>query len=69
MMPKRMAWFVVGAVAGAGGSLYVKTKAKRTIERMQPTNQVMRLGIIVPSSPGGAAGEQRVRCRWRAPRS
>ena len=39
-MPKRMTWFVVGAVAGAGGSLYAKAKAKRTIERMQPTNVV-----------------------------
>ena len=39
-MPKRMTWFVVGAVAGAGGSLYAKAKAKRTIERLQPTNVV-----------------------------
>ncbi len=37
-MPNRITWFVVGAVAGAGGSVYAKRKARQAVDRMAPTN-------------------------------
>jgi hypothetical protein len=37
-MPKRVTWFVVGAVAGAGGTAYVRRKARQAIGSLQPDN-------------------------------
>jgi hypothetical protein len=37
-MVKRLAWFVVGAAAGVGGSVYAKRKVKATAERLSPRN-------------------------------
>jgi hypothetical protein len=37
-MPKRVTWFVVGAVAGASGTAYARRKAKQAIGRLQPDN-------------------------------
>ena len=45
MMPKRVTWFVVGAAAGAGGSLYARRKARQAVERMQPTN-VAKVAVV-----------------------
>ena len=33
---KRIAWFVAGAAAGFGGSVYAKRKVKATAERLSP---------------------------------
>jgi hypothetical protein len=38
MIPKRVTWFVMGAAAGAGGSVYARHKARVAWQRVQPTN-------------------------------
>ena len=48
MMPKRVTWFVVGAAAGATGSVYAKRKARKAVERMQPTNVATGRGRAGP---------------------
>ena len=56
-MPKRVTWFVVGAAAGATGSVYAKRKARQAVERMQPNNVAGR----------GGAGSQLGPRRWSTP--
>jgi len=51
MMPKRVTWFVVGAAAGATGSVYAKRKARKAVERLQPTN-VARVAVVRARSSG-----------------
>ena len=50
-MPKRVTWFVVGAAAGATGSVYAKRKARKAVERMQPNN-VARVAVVRARSSG-----------------
>lgn len=50
-MPKRVTWFVVGAAAGATGSLYARRKARKAVERMQPTN-VAKVAVVKARSSG-----------------
>lgn len=50
-MPKRVTWFVVGATAGAAGSLYARRKARKAVERMQPTN-VAKVAVVKARSSG-----------------
>ena len=50
-MPKRVTWFVVGAAAGATGSVYAKRKARKAVQRMQPTN-VARVAVVRARSSG-----------------
>jgi len=38
MMVRRVAWFVAGAAAGVGGSVYAKRKVRATAERLSPRN-------------------------------
>ena len=37
-MIKRISWFVAGAAAGAGGSLYARRKVRRTARLLAPSN-------------------------------
>ena len=47
-MPRRTAWLVTGAVAGAASSLYAERKLRRTLEaasaRLQPDALVTEVG-------------------------
>ena len=43
-MFKRVVWFVVGAVAGAGGSAWAQRKIKAQVERVQPARLVGSAG-------------------------
>ena len=54
MIPKRVTWFVGGVAAGAAGTGYVKNvvrkKARRTAQRLKPTNIARRaVGVQVVS--------------------
>lgn len=48
MIPKRVTWFVGGAVAGAAGAGYVKSavtkRARRAAAKLSPTKVVRRAG-------------------------
>jgi len=37
-MMKRVSWFIAGAAAGAGGSLYARRKVRRTARTLAPGN-------------------------------
>jgi hypothetical protein len=51
LIPKRVSWFVVGAAAGAGDSLYARRKARQAVERMQPTN-VAKVAVVKARGTG-----------------
>jgi hypothetical protein len=56
VIPKRVAWFAMGAAAGAGGSVYARRKARQVAERLQPTN-VAKIVVVKARGAGRSVAD------------
>jgi hypothetical protein len=56
MIPKRVTWFVMGAAAGAGGTVYARRKTREAWERVQPSN-VAKIAVVKARDAGRTVAE------------